>query len=405
MRDRLGPILVFAPLFLLPFSRLTEFALILVAVWGLISLRDRHVRQFALRTAVPVFLLLWIPMMLSLLDASPAEKAWSTILGYWRFLPFAIGVAALLNHSAQWRTLRFVGGCLVMLWTLDVLVQTQLGISLLGVPLPIDRPNGVFGQEHFKLGPILAVLAALPLVAAVLSRSWWLAVVCWGLLALAVFWIGTRNAWVMFFLVTLGWLVTMLRTLPSGKKHWASLFVPAMVLMVVAVAWTGSEHLKQRWFTTSLLFSGDSPAISIALANRVPIWQTALEMWQSHPFNGIGVRGFSQSYAQYAGQDDPWVEDPGQTVLHPHQLLLELGSETGIIGVLGFFLIAGLLVKWWSRASAEQRRLALPYGLALLAWVFPINTHYAFYGTFSSIVMWWLLAVTLAALRKGAPNA
>ena len=84
-------------------------------------------------------------------------------------------------------------------------------------------------------------------------------------------------------------------------------------------------------------------------------------------------------------------------MFHAHQIILEILSETGFIGVL--LWLAGAAMAWraWRFASAVAKERARPAMLALTVTVFPFNTHLAFYSTF-----WGGLTLLLAALYAGS---
>ena len=77
--------------------------------------------------------------------------------------------------------------------------------------------------------------------------------------------------------------------------------------------------------------------------------------------------------------------------------MLEVLSETGIIGLL--LWLAGAALGWraWCYADAGARERARPAMLALAVSVFPLNTHLAAYSTF-----WGSVLLLLAALYAGS---
>jgi O-antigen ligase len=86
--------------------------------------------------------------------------------------------------------------------------------------------------------------------------------------------------------------------------------------------------------------------------------------------------------------------------MHPHQLLLELLAETGLIGLLWWFAGAVLASRAYRRAGVAARDAAFAPGLALVAMTFPLNSHFAFYSSFWALLFWWLVALGIAALAQ-----
>ncbi len=77
--------------------------------------------------------------------------------------------------------------------------------------------------------------------------------------------------------------------------------------------------------------------------------------------------------------------------------MLEILSETGVIGLL--FWLAGAALAWRACANAPSsaRDRARPAMLAVAVTLFPFNTHLAIYSTF-----WGGVALLLAALYAGS---
>jgi O-antigen ligase len=164
-----------------------------------------------------------------------------------------------------------------------------------------------------------------------------------------------------------------------------------------------SSRFGARVERTLLALQGTDAALDEASAGRLSIWGTALAMSAAHPLTGVGVRGFRYAYPEYAAEKDRFVDATGGTgAAHAHQIVLEVLSETGAIGLVGWLIGLGLAVRAWWRADTGARARALAPGLALLAMCFPVNTHLAFYSAWWGLLFWWLLAVYCAALGAGA---
>jgi O-antigen ligase len=221
----------------------------------------------------------------------------------------------------------------------------------------------------------------------------------WLLFAAAILLAGARAGWVSYALVSLVlcWRVS------GGVRRFVLTIGLAMALVagLSAAAYALSPRFAARVDRTVAAGAGDERGVDFALAGRLPIWGTAARMARAHPVNGVGVRGFRYAYAEYAAPGDPWLDPAtGQGALHPHQLLLELLAEAGILGLLAWCAGAGLAIRAYVRAQGAARAAALAPGLALAAMTFPLNSHYAFYSSFWALLLWWLLALYLAALAR-----
>jgi O-antigen ligase len=186
-----------------------------------------------------------------------------------------------------------------------------------------------------------------------------------------------------------------------SKRTFALALGVAIVLTGIAtgIALRDSPGFDARIERSLLALGGTERAVDAASAGRLSIWHTAIAMWEAHPLTGVGVRGFRYAYPQYAAPQDRFVDVASDTgASHAHQIVLEVLSETGAIGLL--FWLAGTVfaVRAWLRADVRTRDRAFEPALALVAMCFPLNTHLAFYSAWWGLLFWWLLALYCAAL-------
>ena len=354
-----------------------------------------------------LFLAYWLPELFSSFDAVDAKRALKESLIDLRYLPF-LWLVAIAVGGERGRRITFVGiAAIATLWTLDGLVQVATGWSL-GGAATADRLSGVFGADNLKLGLVLASLAPFALLEA--SRrfglaGWTLGAVAIGIVVLLA---GARAGWVAYAVALLvsGWQ-------QFGVKRAALIFgVGGLLALLLGLAAAFSdrlcspdagtcralEALQQRIMRTGSALAGDSEGLDHALSGRIWIWRTAMAMTAAHPFNGVGVRGFREAYREHASPEDPWlVDDEHGAGYHAHQIVLEVLSETGFLGLFLWLTGVALAIRAWSTSPPAARERARAPALALLVTVFPLNTHLAFYSTF-----WGGLTLLLAALYSGS---
>ena len=390
--------LLFAMLLLLPWGSMPEFALLVAAVVGVVDGWKRRALVFhdaSGRLLNLLFLAYWLPELCSAVDSVAPEKSWLEVATDLRFLPFGWFVLVTMQNARARSWLLCASAILVLLWTLDALLQASVGVSL-GGRMQSDRVSGIFSDDNLKLGPVLATLAPLSMWAAWKRWRWLGLIVAWLLIATAVLLAGARAAWLSFAIVT---LILLWRTAGSPRRFLQMGAATALLgMLVFALSYVLSDRLQARVDRTMQALRGTEASWDAALAYRLPIWSVSVRMGAAHPINGVGVRAFRYAYADYAEPDDIWLTTPSGYAMHAHQIVLEIWTETGAIGLLFWLSGTVLLVRYWRRASVQARERALPWAIALVSMCFPLNTHLAFYSNFWGVLFWWLLAIFAAQL-------
>jgi O-antigen ligase len=401
-RHEWAPLAFWFVLLLLPLGRSSELPLLAIALAGLaLGWKERHAlwRIPAVRLSLALFACWWLPALFSAPDAVEPAKTWSTVAGGLRFAPFLLGAVLLLGGDERaLARLRWLAAMVVALWTADALLQAATGWSVAG-RLDGDRLSGIFGDENQKLGPVLAVLSPVLLLESLDRYGRRVTLLLWLLLGTAILLAGARAGWVAYAVVT---VLVAARVAHGARQFGALLGIAAAAgLALSALAYVASPRFAERIERTLVVTEGSAAATDHALAFRLPIWHAALGMAAAHPVNGVGARGFRYAYAEFAAADDRWL-DPryGQGALHAHQWLLEAAAETGLVGVAAWIAGIALALRAWIRASRERRHAAQAPALALVAMWFPLNTHFAFYSAWWSLLCFWLLAWYCAALRE-----
>jgi O-antigen ligase len=391
-------LIVFGVLVLLPVGRASEapFAIGGIVAIIVIARRSLDLRDAACRLVLALFACYWLPALLSSAAAVEPSRTWSTIATTLRFLPFALFALWALRRAQIWPAATAAVAAVVLLWTIDAYVQITTGHSLGGAP-ESERLSGIFGAGNLKLGPVLAVLSPFFLLAA-RERYRRRGLVFAALVLIApILLSGARAAWLSYALVCL--LIAWHETRDLRRLLVVLLVLALGVGTIGALALHDSTGFGNRIERSLLALRGTEVAIDEASAGRISIWRTASRMLAAHPLTGVGVRGFRYAYPKYAAPGDRFVDTTSDLgASHAHQIVLEVLSETGIVGLVCW--IAGLvfaLRAWW-RADAAARMRARAPALALIAMCFPLNTHLAFYSAWWGLLFWWLLALYCAAL-------
>lgn len=342
-------------------------------------------QQTEVRRWTVVFLLLWLPMCLSLFS-SIRPQASTTAIAWFLLLYFAgITLTQVLKFARYRNLLAHVVVWTILVWFMDSVVQYLVGTDLIGVARRADgRITGFFKDLH--QGIIL--LPVLPLACYMLIRQHkkWAAISILLMSAWMMTMSGSRGYLYILILILMG----MVFQLRLGLKK--SLLLLAVPLIAVAIAYPMSHSLISMKMaqTEQLVKPSSTPfdKLNGLLSYRLHLWETGMHMFADHPVTGIGTSNFKAAYSGYATRaDDPFVKSP----THTHNIYVELLAETGMMGLIGLLTIMLLFYRWYRAAAPTMRAEAWPFALPLMAIYFPLNT------TQPMLVPWWFPLLMLIA--------
>jgi O-antigen ligase len=391
---------------LLPFGRMPEIPLLIFAfsvpflLWS--ETHQKRARRVSL-LLIPLFLCFWLPMVFSSFDSFLPETSSFKSFAALRYLAAAIGVATLLNKAtARWQVLLWCSVILVF-WALDGFVQLMFGADLFGISMHPERLNALFVRQYQFYGPTLAMLS--PFLLEYARRRWapWAWVLSFSVILGAVMIAGMRSGWLIMGVVMAVYLLQMFSR-ENREVRLATMSIPVVAAGVLIAGYLASPLLQQRIEQSLTILDGSQAAVDFASSERVPIFNTALKMYRAHPINGVGVRSFEKAYLEYAEPGDVHVaKNQGKRgEVHAHNVVLEVMADTGSIGLLGLLISSVLMFRYWQLIQPAHRLEAFPFVLVLVLILFPVNSHFAVFGTYLSSLIWIIMGLWAATFPDEA---
>jgi O-antigen ligase len=304
----------------------------------------------------------WLSFSEALAGAAVAWAFWNQWRGEKRdvvqrtILDGAVGIFVLVgiaaawiapDHEAAWVALRrmvLAPAALYRLWRL-LPVDERTEVWAIGGVIVSSALVSLIGLADYALGDVVtagvvsrlhSIYSSPNEIALLLVRTWPLA----ASLALAY---GGRRRW-LAGAATGVMLLALALTFSRGA--WL-LGVPVGALVLAAhyrrrEAWIGGVAVVAL---AGMVFLGRGDDLSL----RPAVWQAAWGMWRDHLWLGVGLDGFQWFYPRYMTLS-AWREP---LLYHPHNVILEMGTGMGVLG-----LLAAAGIAWgWLRAWRRARRL------------------------------------------------
>ncbi len=187
---------------------------------------------------------------------------------------------------------------------------------------------------------------------------------------------------------------------PWRGRRWRSVAAAAagLVLLVWMALSLASDLLPglQLW-KHELEARSSGGLISDWNGQRGPFAAVGLEVWKENPWLGVGPGNYPRAVRRhwdlvesFRGRTPDFESFKANVILHPHNLYLQIGGETGVAGLAGFLFLLACLVREFIRLRESPWSLA---GLGLLA---AFVTHNLFDSTFPSLRVETGLALGMA---------
>lgn len=187
----------------------------------------------------------------------------------------------------------------------------------------------------------------------------------------------------------LGWITLLAigATVALFHRHRWRVYAAGAIAAVVAFAASGS--VRHRILVE---FEPNSPENTLAL--RGSLWRSTLNMLVHQPVFGGGLAGFKRSVEPY--RDPSYHED----LIYPHNLVLNLWSETGLLGLAAFAWLLVQVVRVARRALARGSWPRL-VAIGMLGMVVALVVHgigdVPYFKNDQALAFWGLLGVTLGS--------
>ena len=370
-------------------TRQLIWLMVVVSLLTLITSREAILSTEGMKKAATLFACIAVPGLISLLFSVNLDRSISAVF---RFAAYALAAWVVLSVRIEEgdakRIMSFLG-ILLVAWAVDGFVQLLTGVSLLGDPLVELGEEGaiVTGSLQLGYGATLAILS--PFFLEALRRAGGMGV---GILSLPVYaaivMSGHQSSAVLALIGLAGWTMLAMRNKEVGAKRQVTGFVISAIIGLLL-----GVYLSVVTGQVSTL--AGAPARYQSFLFQSQLWELSWQAFRDYWLTGVGMRGFG-TYA--LATDASTIPGLAET-WHSHLTVLEVMSETGLVGLIGY----GLLL-WWLWGYVQDKRMHVAVaGLTALLAVFPLGTAVGMYSYIGGNLI-FLTFTLLIALDRDCPQ-
>ena len=338
-KNILNYIYIFLPAALITGPFLPDLFIIIISLYFMVNINDFKNNEFFSKKFYWIFITFYLLICISSLVSDYNIYSLKPSITYLRFGLFTIGTYFLISKNVE-LILKLSKVFLVILSVLfiDSIIQFLFGYNLIGlVNNDKFRVTSFFGKDEIlgsyvaRLFPFIISLIIFSIEKYDLKISSIKFLLLFFSASIIVLLSGERTALALFILS----IFLMFFTCNKIKKL---IFKILIVITVSAIAiLSTSETVKKRMFDQTINQLGltkKSERLVIFSKTYEGHYMLALKMFKQKPILGHGPKTFRK----FCSEPENYINEVACTT-HPHNILMQLLAETGLLGTLIYILI------------------------------------------------------------------
>jgi len=252
------------------------------------------------------------------------------------------------------------------------------------------RASGPFDDPNF-FAQVLVVAFALTLGASLFSKDHRLRVA--GLAGTGATALGILVTYSRGGVLAVAVVVVCALVIHRPTPTWTIVTIAALLVSIAALP---SEFVDRAAQSTAglPLVSDEQPIADAAVRGRTSEAIVGLQIFGDHPLVGVGVGNYPVNYQEYSRE---LGLDPRRQDRAPHNLYLEIGSETGVLGLGAFGVLVALALRSLRRGIRDERERLRTTSQSLLLAAIGFGVSAIFLHADFARTLWILLALSATA--------
>ena len=395
---RLG--FLFLPIGLIAGPAIPDFIIILSSIIFIFKLNKKYLTEYKL--IISFFLIFYTFNIFSSLLSDNVLFSLKSSIFYIRFFIYVFVISYIVEKTPGIiKQLLYVLSIILTLLLIDTLIQFIIGKNILGYPAADNghrlasffKDEYILGSYTLKIFPLaLFCLQFLNLNQRLKNYS---SVLIFGISGIIIILSGDRAPLYLFFIFCLLFLI-----LTDNKKFY--IFFGSIVCTILIFFILTNQPLKKRIIDQTIIELGltekkagynfEKNGIFIFSPHHEKLISTGFNMWKKNKYFGVGPNNFRNNCEKITYKDGGEIFRCNN---HPHNLYVQLLSETGIIPfvilVLLFFVIVSYYVKYFILFNINKKS-SIDYSefiLIILAIInlWPLTTNGNFFNNYLNLQM------------------
>ena len=386
------------PVFFLSGPAFVNFISILFSILFLfISIKNDNWTWLKL-SFVNIFFIFWLYLILNSFFATDSKASFQAAFGFVRFFLFALAIGFYGFRELSFNKVIKIWFIIILLFCFDIYFQFFFKFNILGFEQHLaGRLSGVLGKELIAgsflaqiFAPVLGLITFLFFFTKLTKLKNFFLIFSLVYILLACLITGERMNFI--FLTSLFLILSFV--VLFYKKQLKKFFLLILLLFIIFIsAFNFSKTVETRYNEFG------SIAKNITSSSWWKLYNSAYRLWLNKPLTGYGLKNYRVNCDLELTDINP--ENIHQLCsTHPHNLYLELLSETGLIGLalfLSFFFLffKKIFKKIKFNLKDENILIIISCSISIFLILWPIKTSGSFYTSWNGLFLWMLLGIVL----------
>ncbi len=254
----------------------------------------------------------------------------------------------------------------------------------------LGRISGIFGDELIIGSYLLRIFPIFIAINLFIFRKRLSSITLFVIVFPIILFSGERTALILFSLIIFLTLIYLSYVKEINLKTFTTTVVSIIILF--SLFWQhSSTETKNRVVSISSI-----EKIKHSYLNYKPAYESSYKIFINNKFFGAGPRNFRN----VCSQKENYVKNGCTT--HPHNIVLQLLSETGIVGILFYLtIILTLLIKFIKTKNDNNTLIAQKYLIIIILLnFFPFTPSGNFFNNFMNLIYYLPIGLALNLFEK-----
>ena len=345
-----------------------------------------------------VFILYWIYLVMISFFSLDILSSLKNSLSQIRFLGLVLFLYFFLDNQRKLSTFFNLLSLTILFVSIDVIFQSFFTVNIFQFKSYIvNNPHmlgGVFGDELI-VGSFIAFFSA-PLIFSYISN----------LKEIKNF----KSFYYVIFIV-----ITFISVLLSGERM--ALIFYSLNLFIAIVIYFNLKLIILSFFSFSLIlifFSNFNDGVknryknfifqisALEKGNHIRLFSSAINIWKENKYFGVGLKNYRVICDETKFDYSTKMKTLCST--HPHNTIIEIIVETGLIGLILFFsfilFYLAILRERFSNLNIFSKPIFYGCLVVVIFYLWPIKSSGSFFSTNTAFIFWFYISICFLLTKK-----